>query len=78
LKRKSVLNSFTGVLSIGLTSGLCLVFGLAIGYKADSYFKTEPWGIVLGVVVGLLAGMLESYNQIKKGIEELDRKKNSE
>lgn len=66
------------MLSIGITSGLCLVFGMVIGYKVDFYLKTEPWGIVLGVVVGLLAGMLESYNQIKKGIEELDGKKNSE
>ena len=77
MKRKNGLSSLTGVLSIGLTSGVCLVIGLGIGYKADQYFSSEPWGIALGVIIGFLAGILESYKQIKRGIEELDRDKQS-
>ena len=45
----------------GATGGLALV-----GYWVDRHYGTAPWGIVIGVVVGLIGGL---YNLIKESLE---------
>jgi F0F1-type ATP synthase assembly protein I len=44
----------------GATAGLAL-----LGYWIDGKFGTAPWGIVIGVVVGLAGGM---YNLVKDSL----------
>lgn len=40
------------------------VGGLALlGYWVDRHFATEPWGVVVGALVGLIGG---TYNLIKE------------
>ena len=77
MRGESNFSALMGVLSTGITSGVCLVIGLGIGYQADIYFNIAPWGIVGGVIFGFAAGFLETYNQIVKGMAKLDREKNT-
>ena len=44
----------------GATAGLAL-----IGYWIDGRFGTKPWGIVAGVVVGLVGGL---YNMVRESL----------
>lgn len=41
--------------SLGIEMGVCVVFGLGLGYWIDDYFSSSPWGILGGLVFGLSA-----------------------
>lgn len=61
------------VLSIGFTGGVCLAIGLFFGYKIDSYFLTEPWGIIAGMIVGLAAALVQTWKQLRESMEKFAR-----
>ena len=44
----------------GATAGLALV-----GYWVDGKFGTSPWGILIGVVIGIVGGL---YNLVKESL----------
>ena len=50
-----------GVELAGATAGLAL-----LGYWIDRRFGTAPWGIVGGVVIGIVGGM---YNLVRESLE---------
>jgi F0F1-type ATP synthase assembly protein I len=52
--------SGAGIELAGATAGLAL-----FGYWIDGKFGTAPWGIVVGVVVGIVGGM---YNLVKESL----------
>jgi F0F1-type ATP synthase assembly protein I len=56
-----VRHSGVGVELAAATAGLALV-----GYWIDSRFATQPWGIVIGVIVGLVGGL---YNLVKQSLQ---------
>jgi F0F1-type ATP synthase assembly protein I len=37
--------------------GLEMVFVIVIGLVIDHYAGTEPWGLILGAVIGLVGGL---------------------
>jgi F0F1-type ATP synthase assembly protein I len=53
--------SGVGVELAGATAGLALA-----GYWIDGKFGTAPWGILIGVVIGIVGGL---YNLIKQSLE---------
>ena len=52
--------SGVGLELAGATAGLAL-----IGYWVDSRYGTQPWGILAGVVIGLVGGL---YNLITESL----------
>ena len=56
-----VRHSGIGLELAGATAGLALV-----GYWIDGRFGTAPWGIVGGVVIGLVGGL---YNMVRESLE---------
>lgn len=42
-----------------LTLFAAVVIFLAIGYVADLYFKSTPWGLVGGIVFGSIIGLYQ-------------------
>src|SRR5215470_15583177 len=50
--------SGVGIELAGATAGLALV-----GYWIDGKFGTSPWGILIGVVIGIVGGL---YNLVKE------------
>ena len=50
-----------GVELAGVTAGLALV-----GYWIDGRFGTSPWGILGGVVIGLVGGL---YNLVRESLD---------
>jgi len=61
------------VLSLGFTGGVCLAIGLFAGYKIDSYFLSEPWGIIGGMIVGLAAALVQTWKQLRESMEKFAR-----
>jgi ATP synthase protein I len=53
--------SGVGLELAGAIAGLAL-----LGYWIDGKFGTSPWGILTGVVVGLVGGL---YNLVKQSLE---------
>jgi len=37
------------------------LLGALMGYAVDYYFKTKPWGILIGLIFGAAAGCLTVY-----------------
>jgi F0F1-type ATP synthase assembly protein I len=56
-----VRHSGVGLELAGATAGLALV-----GYWIDSKFGTSPWGIIGGVIIGLVGGL---YNLVKESLQ---------
>ena len=52
--------SGVGLELAGATAGLALV-----GYWVDGKFHTSPWGILIGVVIGIVGGL---YNLIREAL----------
>jgi ATP synthase protein I len=53
--------SGVGLELAGATAGLALV-----GYWIDGRFGTRPWGMIAGVVIGLVGGL---YNLVRESLE---------
>jgi ATP synthase protein I len=44
-----------------------LIVGGGLGWAADTYlFSTQPWGLVVGLVLGAAAGMLGAYRAAQR------------
>jgi F0F1-type ATP synthase assembly protein I len=56
-----VRHSGIGLELAGATAGLAL-----IGYWIDGRFGTKPWGIVGGVIIGLVGGL---YNMVRESLD---------
>lgn len=52
--------SGVGLELAGATAGLAL-----LGYWIDRHFATSPWGILGGVVIGIVGGL---YNLVKQSL----------
>ncbi len=57
-------------LSIAMRIGVELVAALAVGgglgYWADSYFDSSPIGLLIGVFLGMSAGLLNVYRMASR------------
>ncbi len=44
-----------------------LIVGGGLGWLADTYlFSTQPWGLVVGLVLGAAAGILNAYRAAQR------------
>jgi F0F1-type ATP synthase assembly protein I len=55
---------------LGTEMTVATLLGAGMGYGVDYYFETKPWGIVVGVVFGGAAGMLNVYRAAQAMTEE--------
>ena len=63
-----------GVLSgVGLTLVIATVLGLAGGYYLDRWLGTDPWLMLVGLVLGIVAGFVNLFRAVGLFDGERDR-----
>jgi len=53
--------------SIGWYMLSSVVVGIAIGRWIDGYFGSQPWATIVGIVLGMVAGMWAIYKKVVGG-----------
>jgi F0F1-type ATP synthase assembly protein I len=51
-------NAWLKYVTVGLQFVLMLLLPLGLGYWADTYFETLPWGTLIGFALGATAAMV--------------------
>jgi len=51
---------------IGVELVAALVVGGGLGYGADAYFSSSPIGLLIGVFLGMSAGLLNVYRMASR------------
>tara|TARA_B100001964_G_C14151122_1_gene562095 strand:- start:325 stop:495 length:171 start_codon:yes stop_codon:yes gene_type:complete len=52
----------------------CVAGGYYGGRYLDSKFGTEPWLMIVSLLLCMAAGVLEVCNMVKKAMKEIDKK----
>lgn len=58
---------------LGFQFGSEIIAGLLLGWGFDAFFGTNPWGIAIGAVAGILVGLLHLFRQAIRINREMDR-----
>ncbi|MGH4021902.1 MAG: AtpZ/AtpI family protein [Pseudonocardiaceae bacterium] len=58
------------LLSFGITTALCLVAGLAVGWLVDELLDTLPVFTLVGLAVGIVGTCWYVYAELKKYLKE--------
>jgi ATP synthase protein I len=64
-REPSALKHLAELTSIGMTMVLATVLGLAAGYYGDRWLGTAPWLMLLGLVLGIVAGFVSMLRSVK-------------
>lgn len=52
---------------IGTDVLAALIVGGGLGWVADTYlFVSGPWGVVIGLILGMVAGILNAYRRAQR------------
>ena len=54
-------DDFMRAASLGLEVAGAVFLGAFIGYEVDVHFKSGPWGMVIGLIIGAIAGFWNAY-----------------
>lgn len=46
-----------------------VLIGAALGYGADKVFNSSPWGLLIGLILGFAAGVLNVIRAAKEGMQ---------
>jgi F0F1-type ATP synthase assembly protein I len=57
--------SWTKLSGIGVELAAAVAGFTLVGYWWDRHFHTDPWGLVVGLMLGLIGGM---YNLIRRSL----------
>ena len=63
------------ILSLGITAGLCIAFGILGGWYIDGLLGTTPYITGAGILFGIAAAVYESYKVLKEGLKRFDDRK---
>ena len=79
IKKSGNGSSVNGLRDIGLLTmiPMVMVAGLVVGYFfgnwVDQKFQTSPWGKVVLCILGIIAGVRQTIDLIRKSIKESDK-----
>lgn len=60
--------------AVGLEMGFSVAIGVAIGYFLDRYFHTEPWLLLIFLILGIVAGFRRLFF-LTKDLAKNDQRK---
>ncbi len=69
-EKASVYKEYVKASVIGLEVGLSLIIGIVCGFFFDRHFVTDPWGIIVGALLGAGAAGRSLYRFSKTYLKE--------
>jgi len=63
-KNNQLSGAFSLVGTIGLSMAATIVVGLFAGRAIDKWLNTFPWCTIIGIVLGMLAGLWSTYKRV--------------
>ena len=60
--------------SVGLEMGIAVAIGVGLGHLGDNHFGTNPWLMLLGLLLGTAAGFKGLFDAAKKAKRSLESK----
>lgn len=64
--RTQVLRSMALTTAIGFDLACVLLICAVLGHYIDGRLHTSPWGLMVGIVVGLVGGFASAYRLIRR------------
>jgi len=64
LKGNSFFYYLTLITELGLVMASCILIGLGIGLFIDSKLQTQPFGLLLFLLIGIAAAFVAAYRMI--------------
>ena len=64
---KELLNGINKAATIGFYLLSSVIVGIGLGRMVDGYFGSGPWATVVGIVLGMIAGMWAIYKTVVGG-----------
>jgi len=61
MDKKSEQNKFALALTVGTMISANVVGGIIVGYLLDRWFKTEPWLLITGIILGTIGAFVGLY-----------------
>ncbi len=65
-KKSSLAEDITGAGTLGIELLVSVLLGSGAGYLLDKWLGTEPWILVVGAILGAIAGFRQTYLFIVK------------
>jgi len=62
--------SFALVGGLSWTFVICVILGAFLGTFIDNTFRIEPVFLIVGIIVGAIVGLLQSYRMIMRAVRE--------
>ncbi|MBP2651096.1 MAG: putative F0F1-ATPase subunit [Firmicutes bacterium] len=62
--KRQLMAAFGLVGSMGLSMVATVAVGVLAGRAVDQWLTSSPWGTVVGIILGLLAGLWVTYKRI--------------
>jgi ATP synthase protein I len=53
-------------MSVGAVLTANILVGLALGYAADRWGGTAPWGVIVGIILGTTSAFISLYRILQK------------
>jgi F0F1-type ATP synthase assembly protein I len=69
-EKANVYKEYVRASVIGLEVGLSLITGIVGGFFFDRHFKSDPWGIIVGAILGVGAAGKSLYRFSKAYLKE--------
>lgn len=61
IKYSRMKSDFMRAASLGLEIAVSVFLGAGVGYGLDHFFNTSPWLMVVGLVLGSIAGFWNAF-----------------
>jgi ATP synthase protein I len=65
--KNTLLNGLSTAATIGFYLVSSVAAGILLGKWFDGYFQVQPWGTVVGIILGMIAGMWSMYKKVVGG-----------